>query len=412
MTSNSPRSFAALRHPDFRRFCLGNATAMLADNMEHVISYWVIFQKFNSPALAGFAVISHWLPFLLFSVPMGMLSDRFDPRRIIQFGMGLFMVVSLGWGVLFWTDQLEIWHAMLLLTLHGIAGVFWNGPSQLLVHDIVDRDTLPSAVRTTATSRYVGTMLGPAVGSLLMLVMEPAAAMLLNMFIYLPFMLWLWKAPYKAKHRNAAATAAPALRGFGEVAATLRVIAADRVMLSMMLLAAGASCLVGNAYQAQMPAFATALGHADPGVAYSVLLGADAAGALSAGLLLEARGLLAIGPRMAFALAACWCVAFISFAATSLYPLAVPLLYAAGFFELAFAAMAQTIVQLRAPAEIRGRVIGVFVTASLGMRMFSGITVGVVGDAIGVHWSLGLSALAMLLLVMVLAGYERRTARR
>ena len=32
--------------------------AMMADNIEHVISYWVVFQKFHSPALAGFAVLA------------------------------------------------------------------------------------------------------------------------------------------------------------------------------------------------------------------------------------------------------------------------------------------------------------------------------------------------------------------
>jgi hypothetical protein len=75
---------------------------MMADNIEHVISYWVVFQKFHSPALAGFAVLSHWLPFLLFSVASGVLADRFDPRRLIQCGMGLFILASLGWGYLLW----------------------------------------------------------------------------------------------------------------------------------------------------------------------------------------------------------------------------------------------------------------------------------------------------------------------
>ena len=52
--------------------------AMMADNIEHVISYWMIFQKFESPALGGFAVFAHWVPFLLFSVYAGALADRFD----------------------------------------------------------------------------------------------------------------------------------------------------------------------------------------------------------------------------------------------------------------------------------------------------------------------------------------------
>ena len=105
--------------------------AMMADSIDHVISYWVLFEKFQSPALGGFAIISHWLPFLLFSVWSGALADRFDPRRMIQIGMVLFMGVSLAWGLLFTFDVLEIWHAVVLLILHGLGGVLWGPPTQL-----------------------------------------------------------------------------------------------------------------------------------------------------------------------------------------------------------------------------------------------------------------------------------------
>src|SRR6476469_9396341 len=98
------QSFASLRHPGYRAFFIGSATAMLADSIEHVISYWVVFQKFHSPALGGFAVLSHWLPFLIFSVPVGALADRRDPRRLIQLGMLVFMFVSVAWATLFVTD--------------------------------------------------------------------------------------------------------------------------------------------------------------------------------------------------------------------------------------------------------------------------------------------------------------------
>jgi hypothetical protein len=58
--------------------------------------------------------------------------------------------------------------------------------------------------------------------------------------------------------------------------------------------------------------------------------------------------------------------------------------------------MAQTLVQLNAPPDMRGRVIGLCNMASLGLRAFSGISVGLLGSFVGVHWSLALSALAML----------------
>src|ERR1700733_5328889 len=138
---STKRSFAAMRHPGFRAQFITYVIAMMADNIEHVISYWMIFQKFHSPALGGFAVVSHWLPFLLFSVPVGALADRFDPRRLIQIGMALFITASLGWGLFFLTDTLQMWHAMLLLVLHGCAGVLWQTSSQMLLHDIVPKDT-------------------------------------------------------------------------------------------------------------------------------------------------------------------------------------------------------------------------------------------------------------------------------
>ena len=40
----APRSFAALRQPRFRLFFLGVASVMMADAIEHVISYWVLFE--------------------------------------------------------------------------------------------------------------------------------------------------------------------------------------------------------------------------------------------------------------------------------------------------------------------------------------------------------------------------------
>ena len=115
-----------------------------------------------------------------------------------------------------------------------------------------------------------------------------------------------------------------------------------------------------------MPGFAIDLGHGDPGVAYSVLLAADAAGALLAGIALEAWGRLRATPRTAIVLAILWALSLLAFASVGVYSLAIALLFAAGFFELSFNTMTQTLVQLNAPAEIRGRVVGLFNMAGFG----------------------------------------------
>jgi MFS family permease len=398
------RSFAALRQRPFRGLFLGVASVMMADAIEHVISYWIIFQKFQSPTLAGFAIVSHWLPFLLFSIYTGGLADRYDPRRIIQVGIGLFMAVSIGWGLLFLTDSLQMWHAAALLVLHGCAGVTWGPSAQVLIHHVVEKPQVPSAVRLIATARWLGLMLGPALGGPLLLMLGPTYGIFVNALIYLPFLLWVRTIPFTRK------ASPPALRGFADVLAAVRIVSGNRLLLSMVLLAGCASLLVGNAYHAQMPEFAQDFGHADADFTYSMLFAADAMGALIAGLVLESRGLLPPRAKTAFVLAMLWCLAIGAFALSRSYVFALALLFAAGFLELSFFAMAQTLVQLHAPPETRGRVIGVFIMSAMGMRAFSGITMGLGSSVVGIHWSLAISAAllaALLTLALLLATRAR-----
>jgi MFS family permease len=396
------RAFASFSIRDFRIYFLAATAAMMADNIEHVISYWVIFQKFESPALGGFAVVSHWVPYLVFAGFSGALADRYDIRRLIQVGMLMLLGVSVGWGVLFLTDSVTLWEAMLLLVVHGLAGVLWIPASQVLIHQIVPAAELPSAVRLSATGRYLGFLVGPAVGGALLLLLRPGLAILVNAAIYLPMALWLVRAPYGRAALDWRPPRA-ALNGFADVWSTMKVVARQRVLLAMTALIGAASFFVGNAYQAQMPAFARDLGHGrSADFAYMALLAADAGGGLLGGLLLESRGLLMPRARTAFVLAMLWCAALIGFAQARLYPLAIVLLVAAGFMELAFNSMAQALVQIHAPDAMRGRVIGVFSMSAMGLRTFSGLCVGLVGARIGIHASLSLSAGVLLAVIVTL----------
>ncbi len=408
---DSPKSFAALRHPQYRSYFIVNALAMMADNIEHVISYWVLYEKFHSPTLAGIAILTHWLPFLLFSVYSGALADRYDNRRLIQLAMVLYMIASLGWALLFLTDTTQQWHAVVLLTIHGIAGVLWIPASQLLIHDIVGGKNLQSAVRLNAASRQLGVLMGPAVGGALMLIFGAAAGLLINVLIYLPLIVWLGKTTHGQRQPQAADTpvGAPRRGGLADTLATLRMAQGNRILISMIALAGVSSFFVGNAFQAQMPEFAHDLGTEKAEFSYSVLLAANAGGAFIGGMILEARSLLQANARTAIILTILWCIAIAGFAMTDNYPLAVVLMFVAGFLNLTFNSMAQTLVQVHAPPQLRGRMIGLYNMSNNGLRAFSGLTVGLLGAAIGIHWSLALSALALLMIASILLAFAMRT---
>ena len=398
--------FAALHARDYRRYFALSLLAMTADNIEHVISYWVIFQKFHSPTLGGFAVISHWVPFLLFSVFTGALADRYDCRKLIQIGQGLFMLASLTWGVLFLTDTLRVWHAAAILLIHGAAGVVLGPAAQLIIHDMVGPASLPSAIRLNASARYLAILMGPALGGGLMLALGPAWGILVNALLYVPFTIFLLTVRYTG-HRRRRGEPEPVRFGLGETWALFRDLR-DRRLVTMIVLGGATSFFVGNAFQAQMPEYAHDLGADQAGGWYSLLLAANAAGAIVATLALETVGMLRPTARPAILCAMAWAVTIGLFPDVTSYPAAITLLVLAGVFNLAFTSMAQTLVQVLAPPPIRGRVIGLFNTAILGLRAGSGVTVGVLGALTNVHTSLELSAAVLLAVTVVLLVRESR----
>jgi MFS family permease len=370
---------------------------MMADNVEHVITYWLIFERFHSPALAGFAVIAHWAPFLLLGITFGALADRYDCRRIIQVGQFLFILASFTWAVLFITNSLEAWHAVILLIVHGLAGALWSPASQLYIYDVVGTEDLQSGVRLSATARQIGILFGPAVGGVLLVTLGPANGLLVNCLIYLPLIGWLFLTPYTGHMHRGGARASQSALTLADALRTLRDVRHQPVILAMVVLAGATSFLVGNAFQAQMPQYAADIPGAQGEVGYSVLLTATGLGSVVGGFALEwSSWLRRASVRPAIAMGVAWAALMVVFAYTTSYALAVVALFLAGFLNLAFTALAQTIVQLAAPDDRRGRVVGLFSMAQNGLRVGSGVTIGLLGTAVGIHASLGWSAVAAL----------------
>jgi MFS family permease len=411
--AEAPRSFAALRNRDCATYLVGAALMMMADNIEHVITYWVLWQRFHSPALAGFEVISHWLPFLLLSVPFGQLADRYDCRRIIQAGGVIFALVSIAWGVLFATGAVTVWAACVLLVLHGVAGALWAPAEQLMLHDFVEPAELPSAVRLNATFRSLGILAGPVVGALLLFGLGAEVGIFVNALFYAPLVIFLLVTRFTGHTRDLGVARPPA--GFREAFRTLRLVRTDRTLVSMLVLAGLGSFFIGASLQTTMPAFADRLGAGSgSGLAYGALLFATGAGGVIGGVLLEATNRIpstvgaAVGSTLAFG------GSILVFALTGWYWLALALLFIGGMASLASMTISQTVVQLLAPPAERGRVIGLYGVAANGLRMGSGVTVGLFGQVVGVApalaWSSG-ALVAGTLVAGAIAERGRRLAR-
>lgn len=385
--------FPALRVPAYRWYWLTSTTAMMADNIEHVIGYWLLWELTHSPFWLGYAVIAHWAPFLVFSPFAGAWADRFDNRKLLQLSQGLYVLCSGGLGLLYLTGHLQLWHMVILLLVHGFSGVVQLPSSQVLIHDLVRKEELASALSLSAGSRNVAQFLGPVVGGGLLWAFGPGGGLLANVLIYAPFTLTLlWLRPRRS---TAPARRATGLQGIIE---GLGYVLQHRVMLGAILIVSIPMGVLGG-FQAMMPAFAAEL-DPDPR-AYTWLLAANGAGAIAGALILGSLGRVRGKGRILCAATLLWAGLLLAFAVTPWFWLAFVLMLCVGAWTIVANAMSQTLVQHLAPDDKRGRVMGTYGMLVHGPRVCSGVLLGAAGAALGAH--LGLAVLAALVLGAVAA---------
>ncbi|GHF20281.1 MFS transporter [Pseudolysinimonas yzui] len=398
--------FGAFRARWYKSYLTGGSLLMAGDNAEHAITYLVMWQLFESPLLAGFAVVSHWLPHLLFSIPFGTLADRFDCRRIIQISLGLFVVASLTWGVLLLNEALQPWHCVVLLVVHGFASALWHPANQVMLYDMVGEKDLPSAVRLMATGLSLGMLVGPAAGAALLFTIGPAWGMFVNTLFYVPFLIHLTLSPFDG-HQRRAAGVIPRVR-LRELLATIRDLPRFPNILLVIVLQGAVGLLIGVALMPLLPEFGELLGQVESGLGYGLLLVAMSVGAVSGGLLLESVGRLRATPLVSALSELVFAACVLGFALSRVFPLSLALLVVAGAASILSLSTSQTVVQLEAPPEQRGRFVGAFNTTNMGFRVGSGVLLAILGGLVGIPTAVALAAGTLVLVCIALAAVAAR----
>jgi MFS family permease len=401
--------FGALRARWYKSYLTGGSLLMAGDNAEHAITYLVMWQLFESPLLAGFAVVSHWLPHLLFSIPFGDLADRFDCRRIIQISCGLFVIASLTWGVLLLNEALQPWHCVVLLVVHGFASALWHPANQVMLYDMVGEKDLRSAVRLMATGLSVGQLVGPAAGAALLFTIGPAWGMFVNAVFYVPFLIHLTLSPYDG-HQRRATGAVPRVR-LRELLATVRELPRYPDILLVIVLQGAVGLLIGVALMPLLPEFGELLGQVESGLGYGLLLVAMSVGAVTGGLVLESVGRLRANPLVSAVSELVFAACILGFALSRVFPLSLALLVVAGAASILSLSTSQTVVQLEAPPEQRGRFIGAFNTTNMGFRVGSGVLLAILGGLVGIPAAVALAAGTLLAVCIALAAVAARLRR-
>lgn len=318
-----------------------------------------------------------------------MIADRIDNRRFIIFSECLYLTSAGLMGLLTLTGLIQLWQISALLLLHGIAGGISQPSRQKLVHQMVGRDRLLSAISLNSSLRQSTLVLGPAIGGLLLATLGAGVGYLVNAATFLPLIAVLARMRLKPEPPR---LGTPAVwREFREgLAYTLR----HPTLAALIALVTIEAFFVGNALYAMLPVFADRILGVGPW-GYSLLLTLHGVGAILGGGFLAWRGNVRRQGRLIALTVLAFPVAVVVFSASTSFALSLLMILTIGVVLVIANTCVNTLVQLMASDDMRGRVLGVHTMGTLGVRVVNGLSVGLLASVVSAPFALSVSALVV-----------------
>jgi MFS family permease len=138
----------ALRHRNFRLFFAGQGTSMIGTWIQQIAQSWLVYRLTGSPFLLGVTSFAGQFPILLLAPVAGLISDRFDRKRLLIITQSLLMLQALALAALTLSGAVQIWQILALALFYGAVMGFDMPVRQSLLLELVgDRADLPNASR-------------------------------------------------------------------------------------------------------------------------------------------------------------------------------------------------------------------------------------------------------------------------
>jgi predicted MFS family arabinose efflux permease len=396
-----PSGLRALDHPDYRRFFLAQLVALVSGWMHTVAQSWLVLQLTDSPLRLGLIGTLQFGPILLFSLVSGAIADRLPKRRLLVATNVTLAVLALVLAALVASERVRYWHVAVVAVLTGFVHTLDGPARQSLMAELVDRADLVNAVALNSAAFNAARIVGPAVGGLLIARFGVVPAFVINALGILVVAAGLASLGTRSP--------APARRGTTmreEIAEGLRYAARTPVIRLVLGMLFVVSITVFNftVYVPLLARHVLGLGAEGFGFLMAALGVGAVSGALSVGF---RRG----GPPPLRVMAGAAALALTGLLTLSLARhvwIAVPLLFATGFFGLVLVASCNTRLQLAAPDALRGRMMSLYTLVWGGVFPIGAFCVGAMSEAWGVSTAFLVQGTAGLTGVAALTLWWRR----
>ena len=417
-TPVAPSVWARVRgpwqEPSFRWFWAGSLAQAMSQGMQFLVLGWLVLEVTGDQTQLGLAITLYGLPNIAFLMAGGIIADRVDRKQLLMVTQAMVGSTIGGLAVLTITDNVALWHIYLAAALLGVLQAL-NMPARIaMISDLVGERRLLDAVGQFNAGNHAGRIVGPPIAGVLIDQWGMGVVLALNAGCYgvSILLLSLVRGSFSRPETNRQ----PLLRHIREGVSVIR----DTPMLWTVLVV---TCFFGGfgmAHLQVLPAFA------------KEMLDSSAS---EVGLLLLASGIGALTGSLTLTLMhRQWLYRWLLFC-ISIFTVLLALMAWSGALDdltgLAWSGwfwvtwvsvllvgivaigwvwpLTTTIIQLASPAELRGRVLGVFHLVP-GFHLVGAWPLTLAAASIG--WPLAITCAAAVCLTVTLSyGLGRRTGR-
>lgn len=345
--------------------------------IQTIAQSWLVFALTQSAFLLGLVGFLGSLPIFLFSLYGGVVADRVNKRNLLMFTQTAFMALAFILALLTYLKMISPYQIILIALLNGAVGAFDMPTRQALVKELAGSEHLFNAIVLNSVAFNSSRVIGPALAGIFVAVIGLSGCFLINGISFLAAIaaLFFIKLPGSPVRINAGHDA------WGEVKEAFGFIKSNRQIFAAIIVAAVVS-LFGVSYTILMPIFADEV--LKVGVrGLGILMSCSGVGALLGALLLAKLGDFPHKGRVLFLAAFIFSISLMAFASSRSYGGSMAILVCMGSSSVSALAILNSMLQVKVPDALRGRVMSVFMLVLAGLMPFGNLISGSVSQILG-----------------------------
>ena len=381
-------------YPLFRMLIFGTLATNTAFWMYQVAVGWLALEMTDSAAFVGLAGFVAGIPILLFSIPAGIVIDRFDKRTVLLVAQSGIMVVASLFAIFVRFDFISRGSLLVLVFCYGSIMSFIFPTRTSIVPTLVERRDLANGIALNAAGQNATRVIGPSLAGVLIAVIGVAGSFAIAAAMQILALMATWRLPSDKPSQEEK-------RGNALEAFTLglRIVKNDKYLTGLVIGALIPTLFI-MPYLNLMPVITRderGLGSGGLGL----LLTAVGLGTVAGALAVAQSDRLRSMKRAQVLCGLTFGVSVVLFALIDVLPVSLILLFFSGAASAGFLAINQTSMQLHVAHEVRGRVISIYLM-TWGMLPFGQLVVGAAASKIGASEAIAISAMVgMAVLVLV-----------